>query len=78
MTTIKFPKSFEEKPHSVFYGGKHWTFKNEDCEISIVGGARGLYGDGVTTFEYWDFAENGPEGWLSIEEINNRLNKYNK
>jgi hypothetical protein len=65
MEQIKFPESFEYKPHEVYAGGKHWTFKNEKCEISIVGGAIGLYGNGFTTFEYWDFSKDDPEAYLS-------------
>ena len=40
---------------------------------SIVGGGRGLYGNGVNTFEVWtenleDIGHN-PIGWCTIEEV---------
>ena len=40
------------KPHKVGLGGVQALMKlNNGYSISVVGGRRGLYGDGVNTFE---------------------------
>ena len=44
-------------------------------QISIVGGGHGLYGDGVKTFEMYDFRESDVQGYLSVDEINMHLAK---
>lgn len=58
--------------------GTRWVLKNEKGEdlISIVGGALGLYGNGKTTFEMWDYNEEQPQGHLTIDEINKHLDKF--
>ena len=72
---ITFPESFIERPHPLFKSGKQWTLKTNRREISIVGGGGGLYGNGVTTFEYWDYSEDRPIGFLTKEEINEKLSQ---
>lgn len=37
--------------------------------ISVVGGIKGLYGDGVKTFEIWKSTEQDPRPYLTPEEI---------
>jgi hypothetical protein len=68
-------KTFDDlkfKPHAVsgLYGGIHAVidFPNGQS-ISVVGGAQGLYGDGVKTFEVWASHEPDPRGWLSKDEV---------
>lgn len=75
MENLTFPQDFKEKKHEVIPNAKQWLAYNSKGEIiiSIVGGGAGLYGNGKTTFEYWDYSEDAPEGYLSIEEINQRL-----
>ena len=77
-TIIKFPKDFKNKPHAAVLGATQWTVgtldKPDEIIISIVGGIdSGLYGNGITSFEMWDFREEEPKGWLTIEEINEHL-----
>jgi hypothetical protein len=77
MTNAKtFPEDFTSKPHDVLPGATQWLlFYDEESQpvMSVVGGASGLYGDGVTSFEMWDFREDEPQAYLSAEEINNHL-----
>lgn len=87
MKTLIFPDDFEKKAHSVSPGATQWLLKTpEDYKgeaitniaagqtiISVVGGAMGLYGDGVNTFEMWDFREDEPQAYLSKEDINAHL-----
>lgn len=40
---------------------------------SVVGGPRGLYGNGKTTFEVWYSNEDEPRAYQSIEDINLEL-----
>lgn len=74
---IMFPESFEKKPH---FSGTQWILTDgKNILISVVGGAKGLYGDGIKTFEMWDFKEEYPQGYLTIEEINKHIDEhYNK
>lgn len=70
------PKSFKKRPHLVSPGATQWVAAGPSGkDISIVGGGTGLYGDGITTFEMWDFNTSAPRGWLSKEEINEYLSK---
>lgn len=70
----KFPDDFEEKDHENIPGATQWILKkNGEVAVSVVGGGRGLYGNGITTFEMWDFRDNEPKGYLSKEEINKHL-----
>lgn len=77
-TTITFPESFEQKLHSVVPGATQWLIKDSKGKntISIVGGGFGLHGDGVKTFEMYDFREDNPQGYLSKEDINNHLESH--
>ncbi len=59
---------------------------NENVEVSVVGGGRGLYGDGVETFEIAAFDSSGNFiklannddvlGWQSVAEINEIMAKF--
>jgi hypothetical protein len=74
MSGLTFPESFEKKKHSVIFGATQWTYsENGAVVISVVGGGIGLYGDGINTFEMYDFRQEQPQGYLSIEEINEYL-----
>jgi hypothetical protein len=64
----KFPEDFREVAHPI-KGARRWIFE----EISVVGGGVGIYGDGINTFEMWDFREPQPQGYLTKEEINLHL-----
>ena len=71
---IKFPQDFEKIPHPVIPTATQWSYtKPNGTTISIVGGGFGLYGDGINDFEMFDFDEEGPRGYMSIDEINNYL-----
>jgi len=70
---MKFPDDFTIKPH-ILPGTTHWLItKPNGIEISVVGGGIGPHGDGVTTFEMWDFDDEEPKGYLTIEDINRHL-----
>jgi hypothetical protein len=71
-----FPQDFERTTHKVVPGATQWLWKNGDIKISIVGGGQGLYGDGVVSFEMYDFREDDVQGYLTVEEINNHLKKF--
>ena len=55
-------------------------------KISVVGGGRGLYGDGKNTFEVAVFDRMGEMimlsendqvlGWMTIDEVNKIIQKY--
>jgi hypothetical protein len=77
---IKFPENFICEPHPFSERGweyrkaKQWRYvKPNGSIISVVGGAAGLYGDGVNTFELWDFDQEEPKGYLTVDEINDYL-----
>ena len=76
MNKIKFPESFEVKPHGCIPNAIQWLYKNENITISIVGGGKGLYGDGINTFEFWDFSQKSPIPYITKININTRLKKY--
>jgi len=75
------------KPHSVVIGGiqARMELKN-GYEISVVGGGRGLYGDGVKTFEIAVFdrqgdmitLDNGDQvlGYQTMDEVTDAIQKY--
>lgn len=75
MTTPVFPQDFNVKAHPVVPGATHWTYPTSgDTVISVVGGGDfGLYGDGINTFEMYDFRESEPQGYLTSDEINEHL-----
>lgn len=74
MTNVTFPESFQISEHHVVPGATQWTFiKPNGNNISIVGGGFGLYGDGINTFEMYDFDEDEPRGYMTKEEINDYL-----
>lgn len=76
MEKITFPESFARRSHPVIPGATQWTYpKTGKTIISIVGGGMGLHGDGVVTFEMYDFREEGPLDYLNHDEINDHLAK---
>lgn len=71
---MTFPEDFKKTIHRVYPSTYQYkATKLNGQTISIVGGAPGLYGDGITTFEMWDFDEENPRGYLTIDEINDYL-----
>ncbi len=75
------------KPHPVGMGGKlAQMVLGNGYTISVVGGRKGLYGDGETTFEVAIFDRTGEMimlseddqvlGWMTIDEVNRIIQKY--
>lgn len=75
------------KPHPNGMGGKLAQMElGNGYKISVVGGGRGLYGDGKTTFEVAMFDRVGDMiklgnddqvlGWQTIDEINEIIQKF--
>jgi hypothetical protein len=92
MITIKDIIGFS-KPHPVVEGGKVVRIGNDNVEFSIVGDARGLYGDFINDFEVAIFdKKNGefvtkffyPEAsddviaYMSGEDVESLVNKVLK
>ena len=73
-----FPHSFKAAAHGVVPGATQWLLHSSTHKrvVSVVGGGRGLYGDGVNTFEMWDFREEEPQQYLTREEINQHLKNH--
>jgi len=71
---LTFPEDFTRVAHEVIKNATQWiATKANKTKVSIVGGGKGLLGDGVETFEMWDFDEAEPQGYLTKEEINTHL-----
>jgi len=81
------------KPHAAAIGGRHTNIGNDKIEFSIVGGARGLYGDFVNDFEiairdkengefitrfFYPYANDDVIGYMSGEDLESLLNKVFK
>jgi len=75
------------EPHPNGLGGKIAQMKlDSGYTISVVGGGKGLYGDGETTFEVAMFDRTGEMmtlgeddqvlGWQSILEVNEIIDKF--
>lgn len=79
MSTPKFPQDFNKSAHplSAMEGGIQFKPKEKQpIFISIVGGALGLYGDGVTHFEMMLGDKVYP--YQTEKEINTILRKVYK
>jgi len=73
-TTIMFPRDFQKKIHPAIYNVTQWIYSKDDkVLVSIVGGGLGINGDGIRTFEMWDFRDDEPKGYLLEDEINEHL-----
>jgi len=71
---MKFPEDFIRQSHPVIPGATQWLLGHADeTIISVVGGSHMVYGNGVTTFEMFDFREAEPQGYLTKEDINQHL-----
>ena len=71
---MKIPEDFTVKNHQIVQNAKQWLLKKDnEIIISIVGGGYGLYGNGIDTFEMWDYREDQPRGYLTKDEINTHL-----
>lgn len=86
MANPVFPDDFQKKPHMINNlpgAGDNWHWElvcpqTNSVLVSVVGGDfSGLHGDGVDTFEMWDFTEQDPRGWLTAEQINEHLRSKN-
>lgn len=72
--TLKFPQDFRKRTHPTLPNAVQWVWPTTGrIGISIVGGHSGLYGNGVTTFEMYDLRQEGPQGYLTKEQINEHL-----
>ena len=77
---MKTFKDLKFEPHSVYDGGvqARMTFHNKQW-ISVIGGAKGLYGNGVTSFEVCSSSSIKTmaqvKGWRTKEQITNHM-KY--
>jgi hypothetical protein len=83
-------KSFTDlkfEPHPNKMGGKLAQMElGNGYKISVVGGGKGLYGDGETTFEVAMFNRTGEMitlgendqvlGWQTIDEVNEIIEKF--
>jgi hypothetical protein len=69
--SIKFPQDYDTRDHKYYKGSTEYLLRNDDGKpvISVVGG-NGAHGDGVNTFELWDFREFKPINNLTIEQVN--------
>jgi len=74
MKTLTFPESFTSKPHPL-PNATQWVITNKlgIPIISVVGGGYGMYGNGITTFEMYDYREEEPQGYMTREEITKYL-----
>ena len=84
---MKTFNDLEFRPHPNGMGGKLAQMDlGNGYKISVVGGSRGLYGDGKTTFEVAMFDRMGEMivlgendqvlGWQTIDEINEIIKKF--
>lgn len=64
-------ENLEFNPHPLGNGGVQATghFPINGKWYSVVGGAFGLYGDGVETFEVWGDDMDDVIGWLTKDEV---------
>ena len=63
------------KPHGMIRRAVHakMTFENGH-KISVVGGCGfGIHGDGVETFEIWRSCDGGAQGYLTKEEVTQKM-----
>jgi len=71
----RFPDNFLKKP-AQYMKKETWVWPiSGKTKISVIGG-EGCYGDGINTFEIWDFREPEPEGYKTKDEINNYLRAH--
>lgn len=62
------------KPRKNPLGGKQWLFSVDGKDIiSVIGGGSGTYGDGVKTFEMWDYREEDVHGWMTVQELEKHI-----
>lgn len=80
-----FPDDFYKRRHALCDEldglGENWQWLLRDALgeaiLSVVGGTfKGLHGDGVNTFEMWDFSTPEPQNFLTAEEINAYLQEH--
>jgi len=72
----KFPQDFEKISHPLIPGAVQYMLHDTDGKrlYSVVGGAMGLHGDGVRTFEmYSDLVGDVVLSYATADEINEYL-----
>ena len=76
---MKTFKDLHFKPHKNIKGGVHALLNFDNgTYISVVGGPKFLYGNGVSSFEVKSTVtdkRNDVSGWLSINQVTSRM-KY--
>lgn len=73
---MQFPEDFKLTSHPVIPGAIQYKATKENGSIiSVVGGGDDnfLHGDGVTTFEMWDFDTPEPVNYQTASDINDYL-----
>ena len=70
---MKFPENFTKTNHDIIPNATQWLYSKNNIIISIIGGGIGPHGDGITTFEMWDYRDEYPKGHLTVDEINDHL-----
>lgn len=66
-------------PHRNNMGGKQAILQfDNNHRISVVGGSYGLYGDGESTFEIWRSCDEDVQGWLTTEEVTEKMIELQK
>ena len=83
MKTIKWKDLKFNKHHIWGSGGVQCRIDFDNGEwCSIIGGDKGFYGDGVTTFEIMSSStkkrRNTVKGWLTKAQVLRHLNYLNK
>ena len=72
MKISKFPQDFKFRSHPIGQCAQFCYPDFENVEISVVIGDV-FYSNGVDTYEMYDFRQNEPQGWLTVDDINNHL-----
>jgi hypothetical protein len=63
--------AFKRRPR---FGGVQATMEFPNGhKISVVGGVKGLHGDGVNTFEIWRSCDFDIKGYLSKDEVSSEM-----
>lgn len=74
MKIIKFPQDFKFRTHPIGVGAQFCYPDFDNAEVSVVIGDM-FYSNGVDTYEMFDFREDDPQGWLTVDDINEHLLK---
>lgn len=72
----KFPKDFKKRPHPYFKKGFQFELKQYGKTVISVISGNTEYGNGIKTFEMFDFREEDVQRYLSKCQINKHLALY--